>query len=232
MPFKNSTAPGGLVGRLWGEKKKMDISAEKKELLDIYESEQKSLFKEANRKQKLFVYILPYALIIISLLLLICGIINKKDILLLISLFILFISFYYSYKSYECYTEKYYLKKQDANTHYRNFIKNLDKKNIKQQEQIDYYIDLLMLSNEPVYGAKTGIFEYATLIYIPFLMVHFSKYFEKFDAMILFTLGLFIVPLFVFIFKSIFRHKKNKFDLILKYLKRRSIELKYGKDDE
>jgi len=116
--------------------------------------------------------------------------------------------------------------KQKNDSHYIKFIESLDENGIKQNE-INFYIELLSLDNNS--SEKIKFFEYISLILIPGLMIYFNDLFEKVETIIYLFYGLFFIPVFIYIVKAISKQKNSKYDTILEYLKRRSLELKYNK---
>ncbi|MDR0322799.1 MAG: hypothetical protein LBI28_15005 [Treponema sp.] len=204
----------------------MDINAEKKKLLDIYnKTSNMNLYKNASKKEKFLLFILP---IILTLILLFFCWVFKNSPVSLISFPLLFFIFYISGKRYDNYIKNKYClpKNQNDNIYYRTFIKDLKAEGIKGKK-IKYYIDLLGLDNNSDQNNKISFYSYFTLIYIPALMVYFNDAFIDAKIIAYLTLGLFFVPVFVFLFKAYFGIKKRKYDMILQFLKRRSIELKY-----
>ena len=209
----------------------MDIRFDKLEILRIYnENTNLRIYKNANNKARLFIFIIPITVAILSFCLLFYGILRDNNIVYLISLLLIFLTFYYYNKSYDDYIEgKYKLKKgKNKDLYYHIFVKNLKFNGIKSQKNIQYYIELLELDNNATNYYKTGFLEYASLIYIPGLMIYFNNEFEKSETMAYLSIGLFFVPIFIFLFKILFINKKHiKYDTILQYLKRRNIELTY-----
>jgi hypothetical protein len=133
---------------------------------------------------------------------------------------------------YEKFIMKYYNSKKDRyqESHYHIFIRKLKVNKIIKKEEIKYYIELLKLDSEPtVNNNETFFLKYLSWLYIPMLMIYFHEIISEAQTIAFFSFGLFFVPLFVFVFRNIFNRKRNKLDIILRYLKRRYIELEYGK---
>jgi hypothetical protein len=207
----------------------MDIRFEKERILNIYdEVSSKGLYKKANTMEKFLAYILPLVLFFIfCIMCVVCEICNNT-ILEIISLILLIFSILYQYIAYEIFRKKKYnlIGKQKYDSHYNKFIEVLDENGIKQNE-INFFIELLLLDNNP--SEKIRFSEYISLILIPGLMIYFNDSFEKVETIIFLFYGLFFIPVFIYIVKIIAKQKNSKFDTILEYLKRRSIELKYNK---
>ena len=209
----------------------MDIISEKAKVLKIYEEiSSGGLFKIASTMDKILVYILPYILISILCFSFLYGSLKNIIVLNALNPILLFIVFYYADKIYKNYRRKifYFQNGQNKDTHYNLFVDNLIKYKIELKD-IEFYIDLLTFDRDSSTKGRNGFLDYIFIIYIPGLMVYYSKVLEKLETIIYLSFGLFIIPLFIFLFKNIFNIKKNKLVLILQYLKRRRIELNYGK---
>jgi hypothetical protein len=209
----------------------MDIISEKAKILNIYEEiSSGGLFKIASTKDKILVYILPYILVPILSFSFLYGTLKNIIVLNVLNPIFLFIFFYYTDKIYKNYRRKtFYLPNgENKDTHYNLFVDNLVKHKIELKD-IEFYIDLLIFDKDSSTKDKSGFFDYLFVIYIPGLMIYYSKILEKLETIIYLSFGLFIIPLFIFLFKNIFNAKKNKFVFILQYLKRRKIELNYEK---
>jgi hypothetical protein len=208
----------------------MDLNYKIKKIIDIYdEISSKGLFKISNKKEKFLIFILPYILISLLCIISICSIKNEI-IIYYISPLLLFIILWLFNFLYMRHRNKIFNIKNKSNndTHYNLFINNLKKHKINYKEII-LFIDIMTLDNDSTNFNKTGIGQYLSLIFIPILRVYFISHFidMKLQIIIILFLLLFLIPVVIFILKNIFNIKKNKYYIILQYLKRRKIELKY-----
>ena len=206
----------------------MDFQEEERKIFDIYnEHSIENQYKRANAKDKFIIFILPVIFTIMSICLFVFGII-KNNILNLVAIFLLLVIFYIYNKTYDNYIKrKYYLHGTKIKDMYFNiFKKNLDVHDINNSKKVKFYIDILELEKVSTSNIKTGFLEYISLLYIPGLMIYFNSLFEKEETIAYLTIGLFSIPVFIFLFKVLFINRKQiKYDTLLHFLKRRNIEL-------
>ena len=210
----------------------MDILTEKKKILDIFnEHSIRNQYKKANNKDRFFIFILPVTLTIISLLLIIVKLYNNNIlnfIFNIIGLILLLITFVYYDKTYDRYIKgKYYLNGiQNKDVYYNAFKDDLDNYGIKDIKKINLYIDILELDTVSMYNIKPDFFKYFSVICIPVLMIYFNNFFENAKIIACIIVGLFIIPVSIFIIKVLFINRKQiRYDTLLHFLKRRRIEL-------
>ena len=200
-----------------------NINSERNKIMNIYNKISNNiLFKKANMRNKLLFFILPTITLIIPCILYISGNVINNRILTIISPLLLILSFLYNNKVYKFYIRKEY-KINNKDIYYRFFINNLRLHRI-QNRKIKYYIDLFELK-EPPYNFGIGFSEYLLSVFIPGMMIYTNNFFQREEAVVYLFLGLFFVPIIIFLIKSITNRNKIKHEIILQYLKRRNIEL-------
>jgi predicted PurR-regulated permease PerM len=205
----------------------MNLDVEQQRIIDIHdEMSYMNLFKKTNTKNKLRLFIIPFLLLIISYVLIVIFYFKNNTIGLVPCLVLFFVCFIVSDNSISKYLQgKYYLKKS-KDIYYHIFVKNLNKNGITKQNKIIFYIELLDTENKRQNKKyPNGFLGYLSLFFVPGLMIFFDKIFRKNETLIILALGLFFVPVFIFLFYTFKDRKKNKIEKIIYWLKKRKLEL-------
>ena len=119
------------------------------------------------------------------------------------------------------------IKPLSTNKEKDNKIDEKEKDNKIDEKEIDYFIELMNFENISSNNNQNGFYEYLTVIYIPVLMVYLNDLLQNEIVVLVLTIILFLIPVVIFLNKYIVNLKKNKYEIISKYLEKRKIELKY-----